>query len=93
MHSTAAQINVGPPGKKGEPPIIKLTAAPKHGTWMVPAGTKLSTDQYKEFRAGDHYRPPTVPAPPPCCAASSPEVADDFAAPHKGAEIVWDNGL
>ncbi len=53
IKGTMAHIHEGAPGKKG-PPIIDLTAGP-HGTWLVPAGSKLSPQQYKEFRAGDLY--------------------------------------
>ena len=53
IKGTMAHIHEGAPGKKG-PPIIGLTAGP-NGTWVVPAGSKLSPDQYKEFLAGDLY--------------------------------------
>jgi hypothetical protein len=53
IKGTMAHIHEGAPGKKG-PPIIDLTAGP-HGTWVVPAGSKLSAQQYKEFLAGDLY--------------------------------------
>ena len=53
IKGTMAHIHEGAPGKKG-PPIITLTAAP-NGTWVVPAGSKLSPQQYKEFLAGDLY--------------------------------------
>ena len=53
IKGTMAHIHEGAPGKSG-PPIIHLTAGP-HGTWVVPAGSKLSPDQYKEFLAGDLY--------------------------------------
>ena len=53
IKGTMAHIHEGAPGKKG-PPIITLTSGP-HGTWVVPAGSKLSPEQYKEFQAGDLY--------------------------------------
>ena len=53
IKGTMAHIHEGAPGKKG-PPIITLTAGP-NGTWVVPAGSKLSPEQYKEFLAGDLY--------------------------------------
>jgi hypothetical protein len=53
IKGTMAHIHEGAPGTDG-PPIIALAAGP-HGTWLVPAGSKLSPDQYKEFLAGDLY--------------------------------------
>lgn len=53
IKGTMAHIHEGAPGKKG-PPILPLTAGP-HGTWVVPPGSKLSPQQYKEFMAGDLY--------------------------------------
>jgi CHRD domain len=53
VKGTMAHIHEGAPGKNG-PPIIPLTAGP-HGTWVVPAGSKLTAQQYKEFLAGDLY--------------------------------------
>jgi len=53
VKGTMAHIHVGAPGQKG-PVIIPLTAGP-HGTWVLPAGSKLSPEQYKEFLAGDLY--------------------------------------
>jgi CHRD domain len=53
VKGTMAHIHEGAPGQSG-PPIISLAPGP-HGTWVVPAGSKLSADQYKEFRAGDLY--------------------------------------
>ncbi|HEX4266945.1 MAG TPA: CHRD domain-containing protein [Steroidobacteraceae bacterium] len=50
---TMAHIHEGAPGQAGKP-IIALAPGP-HGSWMVPAGSKLSPDQYKEFQAGDLY--------------------------------------
>jgi hypothetical protein len=53
IKATMAHIHEAPAGKNG-PVIIPLEAGPK-GTWVVPAGSKLSADQYKEFLAGHLY--------------------------------------
>lgn len=53
IKGTMAHIHAAAPGKNG-PPIISLAPGP-HGTWVVPAGSKLSPDQYKEFLAGHLY--------------------------------------
>lgn len=53
IKGTMAHIHEGAPGKAG-PPIIALAPGP-NGTWVVPAGSKLSPTQYKEFLAGDLY--------------------------------------
>jgi len=53
IKGTMAHIHEGAPGTAG-PVIIPLTAGP-HGTWVVPAGSKLTPHQYKEFQAGDLY--------------------------------------
>src|SRR5512146_1016574 len=53
IKGTMAHIHEGAAGKEG-PPIISLAAGP-HGTWVVPAGSKLSSDQYKAFLAGNLY--------------------------------------
>ncbi|HEU5443557.1 MAG TPA: CHRD domain-containing protein [Steroidobacteraceae bacterium] len=53
IKGTMAHIHEGAPGTDG-PPIIALASGP-HGTWVVPAGSKLSPTQYKEFLAGDLY--------------------------------------
>lgn len=50
---TMAHIHEAAPGKNG-PVVIPLERGP-HGTWIVPAGSKLSADAYKAFRAGDLY--------------------------------------
>jgi hypothetical protein len=50
---TMAHIHEGAPGQAGKP-IIALAPGP-HGTWVVPDGSKLTPDQYKEFQAGDLY--------------------------------------
>ncbi|HSE13903.1 MAG TPA: CHRD domain-containing protein [Rudaea sp.] len=51
--ATAAHIHVGAPGKSG-PPIITLTKG-ADGTWNVPAGSRLTDEQYASFKAGDLY--------------------------------------
>ena len=53
IKGTLAHSHEGAPGQEGKP-IIALAPGP-HGTWVVPAGSKLSPDQYKEFLAGDLY--------------------------------------
>lgn len=53
IKGTMAHIHEGAPGKAGKP-IIALAPGP-NGTWVVPSGSKLSPDQYKEFQAGDLY--------------------------------------
>ena len=53
IKGTMAHIHEGAAGTAGKP-IIPLKAGP-HGTWLVPAGSKLSADQLKEFLAGDLY--------------------------------------
>ena len=53
IKGTMAHIHEGAPGTDG-PPIITLAPGP-HGTWVVPAGSKLDPHQYKEFQAGDLY--------------------------------------
>lgn len=50
---TMAHIHEGAPGMDG-PPIITLAPGP-HGSWLVPAGSKFTPHQYKEFLAGDLY--------------------------------------
>ena len=50
---TAAHIHVGAPGESG-PPIITLTQGPD-GTWAVPAGAKLTDEQYADFESGKLY--------------------------------------
>lgn len=52
VEGTAAHIHDGAPGKNGAV-IIPLT---KNGeTWSVPAGSKLTDEQYKNFEAGNLY--------------------------------------
>jgi hypothetical protein len=49
----AAHIHLGAPGMAG-PPIITLTKN-ADGSWSVPAGSKLTDDQYASFKAGNLY--------------------------------------
>jgi hypothetical protein len=49
----AAHIHVGAPGVAG-PPIITLEKS-ADGVWSVPAGAKLTDEQYASFKAGNLY--------------------------------------
>jgi hypothetical protein len=53
IDGTVAHIHVGAPGVAG-PPIITLTKG-EGGVWSVPAGSKLTDEQYASFKAGDLY--------------------------------------
>ena len=53
IDGTMAHIHEGAFGKSG-PPIITLTKG-ADGTWSVPAGSKLTDDQYASFKAGNLY--------------------------------------
>jgi hypothetical protein len=53
IEGTVAHIHVGAPGQAG-PPIITLTKG-ADGTWTVPAGSKLTDEQYGSFKAGNLY--------------------------------------
>jgi len=53
IEGNAAHIHVGAAGTAG-PPIITLTKG-ADGTWSVPAGSKLTDDQFAKFKAGDLY--------------------------------------
>jgi len=53
IDGTAAHIHVGAPGQSG-PPIITLEQSTP-GLWKVPAGAKLTADQYASFKAGNLY--------------------------------------
>jgi CHRD domain len=53
IHGTMAHIHLAAPGENG-PVVIPLAPGP-HGTWVVPAGSKLTPDQHKEFLAGHLY--------------------------------------
>lgn len=49
----AAHIHVGAPGASG-PPIITLEKS-ADGVWQIPAGSKLTDEQYASFKAGNLY--------------------------------------
>lgn len=53
IEGTVAHIHVGAPGQSG-PPIITLTKG-DGGQWTVPAGSKLTEDQYASFKTGNLY--------------------------------------
>jgi hypothetical protein len=53
IEGTVAHIHVGAPGMAG-PPIITLTKG-ADSTWTVPAGSKLTDEQYASFKAGNLY--------------------------------------
>jgi hypothetical protein len=53
IDGTVAHIHVGAPGQAG-PPIITLEKT-ADGAWSVPAGAKLTDDQYAAFKSGNLY--------------------------------------
>jgi CHRD domain len=53
IDGTVAHIHLGAMGTAG-PPIITLTKTAE-GVWSVPAGSKLTDEQYASFKAGDLY--------------------------------------
>jgi hypothetical protein len=53
IEGIAAHIHVGAPGVAG-PPIITLEKS-ADGAWVVPAGAKLTDEQYASFKAGNLY--------------------------------------
>jgi hypothetical protein len=54
VEGTMAHIHEGPaPGQNG-PPIITLEKG-TDGSWVVPAGSKLTDAQYESFKAGKLY--------------------------------------
>jgi len=53
LEGTAAHIHVGAKGESG-PPIITLTKG-ADGTWTVPAGSKLTDEQWADYKAGKLY--------------------------------------
>ncbi len=53
IEGTVAHIHVGAPGMSG-PPIITLTKDGDAG-WKVPAGSKLTDEQYADYKAGNLY--------------------------------------
>ncbi len=53
IEGIAAHIHVAPPGKSG-PPIITLAQNEKN-VWSVPAGSRLTDEQFASYQAGDLY--------------------------------------
>lgn len=53
MDGTVAHIHLGAVGQAG-PPIITLDKG-DGGVWSVPAGSKLTDEQYASFKAGNLY--------------------------------------
>lgn len=53
IDGTAAHIHLGEVGKSG-PPVITLNKGAA-GEWVVPAGSKLTPEQYESFKAGNLY--------------------------------------
>jgi CHRD domain len=53
IEGIAAHIHLGAPGVSG-PPIITLEKS-ADGVWSVPAGAKLTDEQYASFKAGNLY--------------------------------------
>jgi hypothetical protein len=53
MDGLVAHIHTGAMGQSG-PPIITLVKG-ADGTWAVPAGSKLTDEQYAAFKAGNLY--------------------------------------
>lgn len=53
IDGTVAHIHLGAPGESG-PPIITLEKT-ADGVWSVPAGSKLTDEQYASFKAGNLY--------------------------------------
>jgi hypothetical protein len=53
INGNAAHIHMGAAGKNGGV-IIPLTKSGDHG-WSVPAGAKLTDEQYDAFKKGDLY--------------------------------------
>ena len=53
IEGTMAHVHWAPAGKNG-PPVITLTKSGDN-VWSIPAGSKLTDDQYKSFLAGELY--------------------------------------
>lgn len=53
VEGVAAHIHVGAKGKNGPPVITLQQSSP--GVWTVPAGSKLTDDQFAKFKAGELY--------------------------------------
>lgn len=54
IQGTMAHIHVAAAGKNG-PVALPLTKGADGATWSVPAGTKLSAEQLKSYKAGELY--------------------------------------
>jgi CHRD domain len=53
VQATMAHIHLAPAGKNG--PIIIPLVKTSDNVWSVPAGAKLTDDQYSAYKAGDLY--------------------------------------
>lgn len=53
IEGIAAHIHTGAVGQSG-PPIITLTKG-SDGEWLVPAGSKLTDEQFADYKAGNLY--------------------------------------
>ena len=53
IEGTIAHVHLGAPGQSG-PPIITLDKT-ADGSWSIPAGAKLTDEQYASFKAGNLY--------------------------------------
>jgi CHRD domain-containing protein len=53
IDATMAHVHVGAAGESG-PPIITLTKD-ANGAFVIPAGSKLTDEQYAKFKAGQLY--------------------------------------
>jgi hypothetical protein len=53
VQATMAHIHLAPAGKNG--PIIIPLVKTSDNVWSVPAGAKLSDEQYSAYKAGDLY--------------------------------------
>ena len=53
IRGTAAHIHMGPPGSSG-PPVITLKKS-GDDQWMVPEGSRLTSDQLAELKKGNLY--------------------------------------
>jgi hypothetical protein len=53
IDGTMAHIHLGAIGKSG-PPVITLTKTSEY-VWSVPAGAKLTDEQYESYKAGNLY--------------------------------------
>ena len=53
IDGTMAHIHLAPAGKNG-PPVITLTKSGEN-QWTVPAGSKLTAEQYESYKKGELY--------------------------------------